>query len=282
MLDFLRARRAGNGDGDGNGGTPVTCALRSFSADTPVLLADGSTKPIADVVVGDLVFAQDPETGLSGPRAVTATWPHTDTLVEFEVGDGTVVTTEDHEFWNVTDQAWQETQHIDAGDLLLTADGLTVEAGNLLWDTAHDAPAFDLTIDGIHTYHVTASHEQVLVHNNTPCTDLGDDWTQAPASEIPGSTECEACAEDIVATLGEGAQIVRIEVPSVRPQGTPFTGTYRGQDSGWVFHEVVIQEGRVFDAFGPRNGVPVDDWFDLWEGLNDLDLEAFEAFREFL
>ena len=46
------------------------------------------------------------------------------TLVEFEVGDGTVTTTEDHEFWNVTDSAWQETQHIDEGDLLLTSDGM--------------------------------------------------------------------------------------------------------------------------------------------------------------
>ena len=72
---------------------------------------------------------------------------------------------EDHEFWNVTDQAWQETQHIDAGDLLLTADGATVEAGTLLWDTAHVAPAFDLTIDEIHAYHVTAGDASVLVHN---------------------------------------------------------------------------------------------------------------------
>ena len=31
---------------------------------------------------------------------------------------------------------------MDAGDLLLTADGATVEAGTLLWDTAHIAPAF--------------------------------------------------------------------------------------------------------------------------------------------
>ena len=30
--------------------------------------------------------------------------------------------------------------------------GATVEAGTLLWDTAHQAQAFDLTIDQIHTY----------------------------------------------------------------------------------------------------------------------------------
>ena len=112
-------------------------------------------------------MGHDPQSGEAGARAVTAIWPHEDTLVEFEVGDATVTTTEDHEFWNVTDQAWQETQHIDAGDLLLTADGATVEAGTLLWETAHVAPAFDLTIDGIHTYHVTAGDESVLVHNQS-------------------------------------------------------------------------------------------------------------------
>ena len=46
----------------------------------------------------------------------------------------------------------RNTQHIDAGDLLLADDGAMVEAGTLLWDTAHVAPAFDLTIDEIHTY----------------------------------------------------------------------------------------------------------------------------------
>ena len=103
VLDFIRTRRA---DIDG----PRLCtALRSFSADTEVLLADGTAIAIADVVVGDVVFAHDPETGQAGAREVLATWPHTDTLVEFEVGDSTVTTTEDHEFWNVTDQAWQET-----------------------------------------------------------------------------------------------------------------------------------------------------------------------------
>ena len=44
-----------------------------------------------------------------------------------------------------------------------------VETGNLLWDTAHNAPAYDLTVDGIHTYHVTAGDESVLVHNNSRC-----------------------------------------------------------------------------------------------------------------
>ena len=136
-----------------------------------------------------------------------ATWPHTDTLVEFEFGDGTVTTTEDHEFWNVSDQLWQETQHIYAGDLLFTADGATVEAGTLLWDTAHVAPAFDLTIDEIHTYHVTAGAEEVLVHNNNDgpgkyTTDL----TAAPITRGWRRLSSKVCCETERQTRGTSLQ----------------------------------------------------------------------------
>jgi len=33
-----------------------------------------------------VVFSDDPETGLAGPREVLATWPNTDSLAEFGVG----------------------------------------------------------------------------------------------------------------------------------------------------------------------------------------------------
>ena len=143
----------------------IECALRSFSADTHVLMADGSTKPIGAIVLGELVWAHEPETGVSGARAVLAVWPHEDWLLEFTVEGGSVTTTEDHHFWNVTDNQWQETQHIDPGDYLLTAEGRLVEAGNLDWSTSHYADAYDLTIEGLHTYFIVAGDEQVLVHN---------------------------------------------------------------------------------------------------------------------
>ena len=128
-------------------------------------MADGTTKPISEIEVGDYVWAVEPETGEAGERVVTAVWPHDDILVDFTVGAGSVTTTEDHHFWNVTDSEWQETQHIDPGDHLLTAEGLTVEAGNLDWTTAHHADAYDLTVDGLHTYFVGTVIGRVLVHN---------------------------------------------------------------------------------------------------------------------
>lgn len=145
-------------------------------------MADGSTKPISEIEPGDEVWALDPETGEAGARGVTAVWPHQDTLLEFSVAGGSVTTTEDHHFWNRTDGEWQETQHIDAGDYLITAAGQVLEAGSLDWSTAHYADAYDLTIDDIHTYFVVTGDEQVLVHN---CSDRA--WDIAvKADQTPG------------------------------------------------------------------------------------------------
>ena len=44
-----------------------------------------------------------------------------------------------------------------------------------MWDTAHHAPAFDLTINEIHTYHVTAGDESVLVHNQNRTCNVDED-----------------------------------------------------------------------------------------------------------
>ena len=145
--------------------TPGVC-LRSFSADTAVLLGDGTTtKPISELEPGDEVWATDPETGESGPRGVEAVWPHYDWLLEFDVDGGSVTTTEDHHFWNATDREWQETQHLDAGDLLLTPSGEQLAAGSLDWSTWHYDEAYDLTIEGVHSYYVDTGDSDVLVHN---------------------------------------------------------------------------------------------------------------------
>ena len=174
--------------------------------------------------VSDIAFAHDPETGLAGAREVLATWPNTDTLVEFEVGDGTVTTTEDHEFWNVSDQLWQETCHIDAGDLLLTADGATVEAGTLLWDTAHVAPAFDLTIAEIHTYHVTAGDEEVLVHNNDgPCVRNNPDGS---TTNNPDGSTTTIDADGRATLVKDGQQFENVQLDD---DGLPIFDEISGQ-----------------------------------------------------
>ena len=105
-----RGGRLGRVRAGAMGGAARGCLL-SFSADTHVLLADGTTKPISEIKVGDNVLATDPETGETAPQEVTAVWVHDDTLVDLEVANGAVITTtEDHPFWNATDHQWQQAQ----------------------------------------------------------------------------------------------------------------------------------------------------------------------------
>jgi RHS repeat-associated protein len=153
------------GRGRGGSGGGGAC---SFSAETRVLMADGSTKPISEVEVGDEVWATDPESGESGARTVEAELPHTDQLLTLETSSGDIVTTEDHQYWNETDGEWQGAQRLDEGDRLRTSDGTVVTVEGLDWTTLHTAPAYDLDVAGIDTFYVATSEAAVLVHNCDP------------------------------------------------------------------------------------------------------------------
>jgi hypothetical protein len=160
--DMNSVRKAGE---EGTEAKRVFNCASSFAAETRVLMADGSTKRIGDVKPGDLVMSADPQTGEQAPREVIATLPHTDDLLLFDTSAGRVVTTEDHRYWNATDGEWQESQDLDTGDRLLSADGDVVRVGGLDWSTVRTAPAYDLTIAGFHTFYVAVGNEHVLVHN---------------------------------------------------------------------------------------------------------------------
>jgi len=132
-------------------------AANSFSDDTLVVLADGTSVPIADVQVGDRVLAWDLETGTAVARDVTATLPHSDWLLQAHLSDGSILeVTEDHRFWSVTDNGWVELQHLDTTDMLLTPDGATVTVDYLDWNAGADAPAWDLTVEVEHNFFVAA------------------------------------------------------------------------------------------------------------------------------
>jgi hypothetical protein len=145
---------------------PGAGALCSFEGETEVLMADGTTRPIDEIEPGDWVQTRDPETGQQGPRRVTHSWVHEDTLVDLETTGGDVVTTtDDHPFWNHTDQQWQPAEDLDPGDVLLTAEGGPVEVQGLDPNSARDGPAHNLTITGPHTYYVQLGDHEVLTHN---------------------------------------------------------------------------------------------------------------------
>lgn len=47
-------------------------------------------------------------------------------------------------------------------------------------------------------------------------------------------------------------------------------GKYRGIDSGWNYHDVVVKDGRVFDATTGRRGEPIDQYRANFEYGDDL------------
>lgn len=139
----------------------------SLSAETHILMADATTKPISQVQVGDVVLATEPENGHTSPQTVTAVWIHDDTLVDLELANGAAITTtEDHPFWNATDHQWQQAQAITAGDQLLTPTGGHVAVTGLDRARTTNQTAYNLSVSNLHTYYVLAGTTPVLVHND--------------------------------------------------------------------------------------------------------------------
>lgn len=136
----------------------------SFAGDTPVLLADGSSKPIELVQAGDWVLGRDESLEVAA-SVVTDVWEHEDSLVDAHFASGVVSTTPDHRFWNGTDREWQELDDFEVGDAALGSDGREI-AFQRFDEAAEEDSAFNLTVAGLHTYYVEVGSAFLLVHNS--------------------------------------------------------------------------------------------------------------------
>jgi hypothetical protein len=142
----------------------------SFDPGTPVLMADGSQRPIEDVNVGDEVVATDPRTDESAAKEVTALHRNvdrefTDLTVVDEAGVESVVkTTQNHPFWNASEKKWTEAADLEPGDeLKVEGEGAVVVKAVRNHVSAGEMR--DLTVADTHTYYVLAGKTPVLVHN---------------------------------------------------------------------------------------------------------------------
>ena len=150
-----------------------TCTVggQSFSADTPVVLANGTSEPIAAVRVGQKVKAVDTRTGKDVIRTVTTLWVKNDTdLLNITVTSSagvssTIRTTAHHLFWDVTTSSWVEADKLAEGDRLRSDNGATVTfaRSTVVPGTAY---MWDLTISGTHDFYVSTATATILVHNN--------------------------------------------------------------------------------------------------------------------
>jgi hypothetical protein len=85
-------------------------------------------------------------------------------MVDVGLADGTVIeATDGHPFWDVTTGAFTDAIDLQPGELVLTLDGQSLQV-TAVRVHAEDLTAYNLEIDGIHTYY--AGETPVLVHNS--------------------------------------------------------------------------------------------------------------------
>lgn len=137
-----------------------------FVAGTQVLMADGTSKNIEDVVAGDMVAAYNPETGQAEPGEVTDTYIH-DQVATWQVTteSGTVTTTAVHPFY-VDGKGWVEAQDLRAGDQLYDETGSLVTVVSIQ-ATGQIATVYNVTVKDLHNYYVADDSSWVLAHNGT-------------------------------------------------------------------------------------------------------------------
>ncbi|WP_282204000.1 polymorphic toxin-type HINT domain-containing protein [Kitasatospora fiedleri] len=155
-----------------SGGCP-----NSFPAGTPVLLADGTAKPIDQLAQGDQVTATDPETDTTSAETVTNTFTTPDdqefTTLTLTTGEGpaplhTLTSTQHHPFWDVTTGQWTDAAELKASDKVRTDTGSTVTVLKVTNYLTAPTTAYNLTVADLHTYYVLAGTTPVLVHNTSP------------------------------------------------------------------------------------------------------------------
>ncbi|MFS8103269.1 EndoU domain-containing protein [Lentzea alba] len=164
----LRGAAGSSRQAVGNGIRAAARSCNSFLGDTQVLMADGSTKRIDELKVGDQVFATDPGSGESGAREVLATLVNegVKVLVEIEIDGDKITATAGHPFWLVDHMRWVDAKDLRVGSNLQTSTGKIVKVVAVKKRVALKR-VHNLTVDKVHTYHVLAGSTSILVHNSS-------------------------------------------------------------------------------------------------------------------
>ncbi|MFE9207576.1 polymorphic toxin-type HINT domain-containing protein [Micromonospora sp. NPDC007230] len=153
-----------------------SCPIRpnSFVPGTKVVMADGSSKAIEEVKVGDRVLATDVETGQNQDRVVTnaRSVEGKKVFVTFTVDldgkdgskTGSITSTDAHLIWLPDAGMWAKAEQLKPGMWLQTAAGTWVQI-TAVKHTVKREQVHNLTVDGVHTYHVLAGDTPLVVHN---------------------------------------------------------------------------------------------------------------------
>lgn len=139
-----------------------------FAAGTPISMADGSSRAIERVVVGDVVLAFDEDEVRIVPATVTRTFVHQDEATGTLLVNGTLRATGNHPFH--ANGAWVRADNLSIGDTLLQISeggtALAVKEGGVgsLMSLPGAPGTYNLEVERYHNYFAGG----VLVHNKEP------------------------------------------------------------------------------------------------------------------
>ncbi|MFB6622110.1 RHS repeat-associated core domain-containing protein [Streptomyces sp. NPDC056374] len=192
-LKALKGVKAGEKVEEGVEAAAIACGVKhSFLSGTKVLLADGLSKNIEDILEGEVVLATDPDTGETrGEKVLDVIVTEddkdfTELSVETSGVKSKIVATNSHPFWAISHKKWLDASDIEPGTTLRTSDGSTAEVVAVRHYTEQQR-TYDLTVSRIHTYYVLAGETPVLVHNSGGCPDL-DALSQSGMRPAKGKT----------------------------------------------------------------------------------------------
>ncbi|MFF9069858.1 LamG-like jellyroll fold domain-containing protein [Streptomyces sp. NPDC014891] len=147
------------------------CTPHSFTGLTGVVMANGTVKAIEQVKVGDYVLTAEPgkktkEKHRVKEVIVTKTdRDYVDVVVATKSGPKTIQTTKHHQFYESTRDAWTQAADLRTGQKLQSGSGGSTSIVDVKRYEAQRV-TYDLSVEGLHTYHVVAGDSSVLVHNN--------------------------------------------------------------------------------------------------------------------
>ena len=147
---------SGGGSGGGGGGSGGGC----FTPRTPVVMADGTMKPIEEITIGDSVKSYDFQRNKVTSNKVTA-------LLKFQRTEHLIINgiavTRTHPFCTGKGE-WKEAGMLQAGDVVIGENNTEI-AIETIEKVKRDVTVYNLTVDGTHNYFVSNGKTNFLVHN---------------------------------------------------------------------------------------------------------------------
>ncbi|MFF3753715.1 polymorphic toxin-type HINT domain-containing protein [Streptomyces sp. NPDC002018] len=228
---------------------------KCFLAGTPVLLADGTSKNIEDIEVGDKVLATNPATGETSAQPVTELLPSegekklNELTITTASGNKKITATAEHPFWVPQENAWVNAADLKPGTTLSTPDGTTAKIAANHAYTDH-VRTYNFSVAKLHTYYVLAGQTPVLVHNACGSNTGGTYGSLKPANQsgLPPQ-EINHMPQNASTPLGyDRGPAIRMDKVDHRQVWSTGQGS-RAEPKAWLMMQrELVGSGRIDEA----------------------------------